>query len=80
MPNAAAVGLAIVGFCCVEVKPFGPVHENAAPEAEIAERLIGDPVQMGLFDDATGGDGFAFTVVFVVPAATTALFWETETE
>ena len=27
VPEAAVVTAAIVGFCKVEVKPFGPVHE-----------------------------------------------------
>ena len=27
VPLAAVVALVIVGFCCAEVKPFGPVHE-----------------------------------------------------
>ena len=27
VPDIAVVALAMVGFCRVEVKPFGPVHE-----------------------------------------------------
>jgi hypothetical protein len=28
VPLAATVELVIVGFCCAELKPFGPVQEN----------------------------------------------------
>src|SRR5213596_3428372 len=30
VPASASVALARVGFCCAEVKPFGPVHEYVA--------------------------------------------------
>ena len=26
VPASAVVAFALVGFCCVEAKPFGPVH------------------------------------------------------
>jgi hypothetical protein len=31
VPDMAVVELEIVGFCSVEVKPFGPVQEYVAP-------------------------------------------------
>ena len=36
VPDIAAVELAMVGFCEVEVNPFGPVHEYVAPATVVA--------------------------------------------
>ena len=36
VPDIAAVELAMVGFCSVEVNPFGPVHEYVAPATVVA--------------------------------------------
>ena len=64
----------MVGFCTLEVKPFGPVHDQPVPAPEVRLRLA--PAQMGeLLPGA--GVGTGFTVTFTVldevhpPAAVT---------
>src|SRR5258708_27671353 len=57
-----------VGFCCVEVKPPGPLHANVAPAAAVeALSCTVPPTQAGpSFDAVTDSAGQA-TVVFAVP-------------
>jgi len=65
----AVVVLAMVGFCCEEVKEFGPVHAYVAPATNGVESWIVDPSQYGPPFDALGVDGGALTMTLVVPAA-----------
>jgi hypothetical protein len=69
VPPIATVALAIVGFCCVEVKPTGPVQAYVAPAAAGVDKLIVEPAQYGPVFEAVGVAGIAFTVTAVVPAA-----------
>jgi hypothetical protein len=69
VPASAVVALARVGFCCAEVKPFGPVHEYVAPETNGVDSEIVAPEQYGPPFDAVGVAGVALTTTFVVPAA-----------
>src|SRR5207253_10736827 len=69
VPASAVVALARVGFCCAEVKPFGPVHEYVAPLTSGVESEIVAPAQYGPPLDAVGVAGVALTTTFVVPAA-----------
>ena len=69
VPASAVVAPERVGFCCGEVKPFGPVHAYVAPETVGVERAIVAPSQYGPPLDADGVAGVGFTTTFVVPAA-----------
>src|SRR6266513_5934313 len=69
VPASAVAALARVGFCCAEVKPFGPVHEYGAPETKAVESEIVAPAQYGPPLLAVGVAGVALTTTFVVPAA-----------
>ena len=69
MPASAVVAFERVGFCCDEVKPFGPVHEYVAPLTNGVERVIVAPSQNGPPLVAVGVAGVALTTTFVVPAA-----------
>jgi hypothetical protein len=69
VPAAASVTAAIVGFCNVELKLFGPVHEYVAPAIVLAVRFKVDPTQTGLLLDAVGVAGAEFTVAVVVAGA-----------
>src|SRR5947207_2898636 len=69
VPASAVVALARVGFCCDDVKPFGPVHEYVAPETNAVESEIVAPEQYGPPLLAVGVEGMALTTTFVVPAA-----------
>src|SRR5436189_100185 len=69
VPAFAAVTLAIRGFCCADVNPFGPVHEYVAPATLEAKRLIVEPLQSGPPLPAAGADGAALRTTFVDPAA-----------
>jgi hypothetical protein len=69
VPPSADVALLRVGFCCEEVKPFGPVHEYVAPDTVGVERLRVAPSQYGPPFEAVGVAGVAFTMTLVVPAA-----------
>ena len=46
LPPIADVALATSGFCCVLVKPFGPLH--ASPLPHLALKFMLDPVHTGL--------------------------------
>src|SRR6185436_3031431 len=58
-----------VGFCDVEVKPFGPVQEYVAPATAGVESVAVPPEQIGPLFDAVGVDGVALTTSVVLPAA-----------
>src|ERR1051325_2034022 len=59
----------MVGFCSVDVKPFGPVQAYVAPATVVAFSCTVSPAQYGPVFDATGAAGLALTTTFVVPAA-----------
>jgi len=61
-PAAAVVTSAIVGFCNVDVNPFGPVQLYVAPLIVDAVRFSVDPAQTGLLLPAVGAAGIALTV------------------
>jgi len=67
VPLADAVGLATVGFCSVDAKPFGPVHEYVAPATVLEVRFNALPTQTGVFEPATGVAGMPFTTTLVLP-------------
>src|SRR5438270_533455 len=69
VPASAVVALERVGFCCAEVKPFGPVHEYVAPQTNGVDSEIVAPSQYGPPLVAVGVAGVALTTTFVVPAA-----------
>jgi len=52
VPVAAGCAPAITGFCCVEVKPFGPAQEYVAPLSVAAKRVTALPCHTGLFEVA----------------------------
>jgi hypothetical protein len=57
VPAAAEVALGIVGFCKVDVNPFGPDQLYVALDTVLAVRLSVLPAQIGLFDDAVAAAG-----------------------
>src|SRR6184192_3488989 len=63
------MALGRVGFCCDDVKPFGPVHEYVAPETNAVDSEIVAPSQYGPPLLAVGVAGVALMTTFVVPAA-----------
>src|SRR5438874_8828893 len=65
VPASAVVAFERVGFCCAEVKPFGPVHEYVAPLTNGVDSEIIAPVQYGPPFDALGIAGAALTTTFV---------------
>ena len=76
----AVVALAMVGFCCDDVKAFGPDHEYVAPAMKGVEREIVAASQYGPPFDALGVEGGALTMTSVVPAAEVQPFTVTVTE
>ena len=68
VPLARVVALLMVGFCSVELKPFGPVHEYVAPATVVALSWIVAGAQYGPVFVAVS-DGFGLTTTLVVPAA-----------
>jgi hypothetical protein len=71
VPDAAVVAAPMLGFCEVEVKLFGPVHEYEAPEIVLAVSDKVFPEQIGMLLPPTGAAGIRFTVTEVVPAGPT---------
>src|SRR6266542_7068600 len=69
VPASAVVAFGRVGFCCEELKPFGPVHEYVAPATNAVDSAIVAPSQYGPPLVAVGVAGVALTTTFVVPAA-----------
>src|SRR3954464_2730033 len=69
VPASAVVAFVRVGFCCVDVKPFGPVHAYVAPLTNGVESEIVAPSQYGPPFEAVGVAGVALTTTFVEPAA-----------
>src|SRR5205823_5441078 len=47
VPKSAAVALGRVGFCCADVKPFGPVHAYVALLTVAVESAMVLPSQYG---------------------------------
>jgi hypothetical protein len=68
VPDSAVVALVIDGFCCAEVKPFGPVQLYVAPATAVVDKLMVCPTQMGELLDATGVVGIGLTVTATDPA------------
>jgi hypothetical protein len=78
VPAIAVVALAIVGFCCVDVKLFGPLHAYVAPVTIGVLSEMVDPTQYGPPFDAVGVAGFAVMLrvtvaVLLVPALPVAV-------
>ncbi len=69
VPASAVVAFGRVGFCCEELKPFGPVHEYVAVATVGVESEIVAPSQYGPPFEALGVAGVGFTMTEVVPAA-----------
>src|SRR5947207_13353402 len=69
VPASAVVAFERVGFCCAEVKPFGPVHAYVALATVGVKSWIVAPSQYGPPLVAAGVAGVALTTTFVVPAA-----------
>src|SRR5213592_1426024 len=69
VPESAVVALANVGFCCAEVKPFGPVHAYVALATVGVKSWMVAPSQYGPPLVAVGVAGVGLTTTFVVPAA-----------
>ena len=69
VPASAAVAFARVGFCCTEVKPFGPVQAYVALATAVVESEIVESAQNGPPFDAAGAGGIGFTTTGVVPPA-----------
>src|ERR1044071_487484 len=69
VPASAVVALERVGFCSVEVKPFGPVHAYVAPLTNAVESEIVAPSQYGPPLLAVGVVGVPLTTPWVVPPA-----------
>jgi hypothetical protein len=80
VPLSAVVALPFVGFCCDDVKPFGPLHAYVAPVTSGVERLIVAPSQYGPPFEAVGVAGVALTTTLVVPAAEVQPLTATVTE
>lgn len=57
----------MVGFCKVDVKLFGPLHEYEAPATVVTFKLMVLPSHTGLVPPAVIA-GVRFTVTEVVPA------------
>src|SRR5436853_1243384 len=80
VPASAVVAPDRVGFCCDEVKPFGPVHEYVAPLTNgVCSRIV-PPVQYGPPLVATGVAGVACTTTLVVSAGEVQRFTVTVSE
>src|SRR5437870_8576270 len=69
VPASAVVALARVGFCCDDVKPFGPVHAYVAPLTKAVDTAIVAPAHYGPPIHPLGVAGVASTTTFVAPAA-----------
>ncbi len=67
VPAAAAVTFVMEGFCSVDVKLFGPVHEYVAPETKLDVRFNVLPVQTGELLVTVGAAGGVFTAHTTVP-------------
>ena len=70
----------IVGFCCDEVNPFGPVQLYVAPAIVDAAKFNVAPEQSGALLDAVGDEGAEFMVTLVVAMGLTQPFTVAVTE
>jgi hypothetical protein len=66
VPASAVPIPATVGFCKVEVKPFGPLQVYVAPDTVLAVKLSVVPVHNGLLLPTEGAAGRGLTVAEVV--------------
>jgi hypothetical protein len=81
VPASPGAAFARVGFCCDDVKPFGPVQAYVAFATAVVESEIVPPSQNGPLLLAVGVAGMVvFTTTFVVPAAEVQLLRVTVTE
>src|SRR5438270_12505945 len=69
VPASAVVAFVRVGFCCDDVKPFGPVHEYVAPLTNAVESEIVARSQYGRAVLAFGVAGAAVKETVRVAAA-----------
>jgi len=69
VPASAVVAPERVGFCCDEVKPFGPLHAYVALATVGVESWMVAPSQYGPSLLAVGVAGAGLTTTLVVPAA-----------
>ena len=56
------------GFCCVDVKLFGPVQEYTAPLIAVADNASVVPEQTGLTPETTGNEGGVGSINNIGPA------------
>jgi hypothetical protein len=66
VPLAPVVALVMVGFCAVEVNPFGPVQLQLVPAGPYRCRSL--PAQTGESLVGLGAPGVVLMVTLVVPA------------
>ena len=64
VPACVLLALVIEGFCNVEVND-GPFHIYVAPATVLAVRFSVCPVHTGVFAEAVGTAGTAFTITVV---------------
>ena len=80
IPAAAVVTLLSDGFCCVDVKPFGPVHAYDAPATLLAFNIKVLPEHTGLLLDAVGATGVGIIVTLTLPTLLVQPFTVTSNE
>src|SRR3954452_4477197 len=68
MPASASAAFGRVGFCSVDVKPFGPLHAYVAPATVGVESAIVLPAQYGPPFVAVGVAAAVLTTTLVLPA------------
>lgn len=59
----------MLGFCTLEVKPFGPLHVYVAPEMVAAVRFREEPGHNGVLEAIIGAAGVGFTTTLVAAVA-----------
>ena len=70
VPELADVPFDIIGFCCDEVNPLGPLHENeAGVPLTLAFRIRSDPSQSGELELVVMGEPEAITTLYEVETA-----------
>ena len=67
VPLAKVVADTMLGFCNVELNPFGPVQLYVAPAITLAVRSNVDPEQIALLLPAVGATGLGEIATTVVP-------------
>ena len=71
---AKVEALTMVGFCNVEVNPFGPLQLKVAPTVDVAVRLKVCPEHKGELEPIVKTVRVGFTTTFTVPVALAQLF------